>query len=63
MQSVHDNKIDPLFFFFCDEVSFHLHKHVSSLNNQYLSFENPHLMFEVPLHDIKVGVWCSGVVG
>jgi hypothetical protein len=27
--------------------------------NHHWSSENPHLMHEVPLHDIKAGVWCA----
>jgi hypothetical protein len=38
-------------------VWFHLHGHVSAQSNQYWSPVNSHLIHEVPLHDIKVGVW------
>jgi hypothetical protein len=28
-------------------------------NNRYWSAENPHSIHEVPLHDVKIGVWCA----
>jgi hypothetical protein len=28
-------------------------------NNHYYSSQNPHLTQEVPLHPLKVGVWCA----
>jgi hypothetical protein len=34
-----------------------LHGHVSSQNTWYWRLVNPYLSHEVPLHNIKVGVW------
>jgi hypothetical protein len=42
-----------------DEVWLHFCGHGSSQNNEYLSSVNPHLIHEVLLHDVKVGVWCA----
>jgi hypothetical protein len=60
LQSGHDGEVDPhLTSFFSEEAWFHLHGHVSSKNNLYWRPVNPHLIHEVPLHDVKVGVWCA----
>jgi hypothetical protein len=36
-----------------------LHRHVSPENDQNCNSANPHLIHEVPPHDIKVGMWCA----
>lgn len=28
-------------------------------SNKYCSTENPHTIYEVPLHDLKIGDWCE----
>lgn len=33
------------------------YSYVNSHNNRYWSTENPHVVHEVPLHNLKVGVW------
>jgi hypothetical protein len=45
--------------FFTDEAWFHLSGYVNSQNNRLWSSENPHELYQVPLHDQKVGVWCA----
>jgi len=37
----------------------HLSVHVNPQNNRYESEENPVLVYEVPIDDVKVGVWCA----
>jgi hypothetical protein len=32
-------------------------RHVNTQNNRYWSTENPHLLPEIPFHDVKVCVW------
>jgi hypothetical protein len=58
-QSVYDGMVDPDFVFYTDEAWFHLSGYVNSQNNRYWSAENPHSIHEVPLHDVKIGVWCA----
>ncbi|PSN33709.1 hypothetical protein C0J52_26546 [Blattella germanica] len=42
-----------------DEAWFHLNGYVNSQNSCYWDTENPHLVHEGPLHDLKVSVWCE----
>jgi hypothetical protein len=35
---------------------------VNSQNNSYCSTENPHSIHEVPLHDVKIRVWCAVIM-
>jgi hypothetical protein len=42
--------------------SYAIHFTLSKLkiqNNRYWGTENPHAVYEVPLHDVKLGVWCA----
>lgn len=57
--SVHDGNLDPQLMFMSDEAWFHLSGHVNSQNVRMWSTENPHIVQEVPLHPIKIGVWCA----
>jgi hypothetical protein len=54
-------QIDPTLVKFTDECWFHLGGHANSLNiwqeNWYA--QNPVLILEVPLHDVKFGAWCA----
>lgn len=43
-----------------DEAWFHLTGYVNSQNTHLWPMENPH---EVPLHPLKIGVWCGGLLG
>jgi hypothetical protein len=51
--------VDPDFVFYTDETWLHLSGYVNGQNNRYRSAENPHSIHEVPLHDVKIGVWCA----
>lgn len=44
------------------EAWFFLNGHVNTQNNRYWSVGKPRLIHKLPLHDIKVGVWCAIVV-
>ena len=56
---VHDGILDPQLTFFTDEAWFNLSGYVNSQNNRHWGAENPHVTFEIPLHDQKIGVWCA----
>jgi hypothetical protein len=43
---------------FSDEAWFHLSGYVNSQNTRLWGSENPHAMFEEPLHSQKVGLFC-----
>jgi hypothetical protein len=45
--------------FFSDEAWLHLQGYINTQNNHCWSSQNPHLTHEVPLHPVKVGVWCA----
>ena len=45
--------------FFSDEAWFHLSGYMNNQNSRVWSTENPHALFQKPLHDQKVGVWCA----
>jgi hypothetical protein len=59
LQSVVEGEIDRQLKFFPDEARFHLQGCINTQNNRYWSSQNPHLTHEVPLHPVKVGVWCA----
>jgi hypothetical protein len=50
---------DPELAFYANEALCNLSGYVNSQNNRYRSTENPHAVHEVPLHDLKVGVWSA----
>ena len=54
---VEEGPLDSLLYFTSDEAWFHLY--VNSQNTRYCSSENPHVIHETPLHDLKIGVWCA----
>jgi hypothetical protein len=58
LQSVVEGEIDPQLTFF-SEAWFHLQGYIHMQNNRYSSPQNPHLTHEVPLHPVKVCVWCA----
>jgi hypothetical protein len=45
--------------FYSDKAWYTLSGYINSQNNRYWSTENPYAVYEVPLHDLKVGVWCA----
>jgi hypothetical protein len=59
LQAVHDGVLDPELTSFTDEAWFHLSGYINAQNNRYWININLKQMFEVPLHDRKIGVWCS----
>jgi hypothetical protein len=59
LQSVVEREIDQQLTFFPDEEWFHLQRYINMQNNRYCSSQNPHLTQGVPLHPVKVGVWCA----
>jgi hypothetical protein len=59
LQSVFEGEIGLHLTFFPDEAWFHLREYINMQNNHYWSSQNPHLTHEVPLHLVKVGVWCA----
>jgi hypothetical protein len=56
---VFNGLFDPKLKFYFDEVWYTLSGYINNQNNRYWSRENPHDVHEVPLHDLKVGVWCA----
>jgi hypothetical protein len=52
-------EIDPQLALFSDEAWFYMQGYINTQNNRYWSSQNPHLTHEVPLHPVKVGVWCA----
>jgi hypothetical protein len=42
-----------------DEAWFHVSGNVNAHNSRIWDTENPHVLHQRPLHDIKVGVWCA----
>ena len=58
---VEEGRLDPLLYFISDEAWFHLSRYVNSQNTHYWSSENPHVIHETPLHDLKIGVWCAAL--
>jgi hypothetical protein len=59
LQAVHDGVLDPKLTFFSDEAWFHLSGYITAQNNRYWNIINLKKMFEVPLHNQKIGVWCA----
>jgi hypothetical protein len=54
-----ESEINLQLTFFSGEAWFHFQGYVNMQNNHYWSSQNPHLTHEVPLHLVKVGVWCA----
>ena len=42
-----------------DEAQFHLTGHVSKQNCRYWSDSNPRIVYERPLHPLRITVWCG----
>jgi inhibitor of nuclear factor kappa-B kinase subunit alpha len=59
LKNVHDGLVDPQLLFITDEAYFHLSGYVNSQNTRIWSDENPRSVHQIPLHDIKIGVWCA----
>jgi hypothetical protein len=56
---ISEGHLDLLMFFMTDEAWFHLLGYVNSQNSRYWGTKNPHELHKQPLHDQKIGVWCS----
>lgn len=57
------NEIDfPTKIIMSDEAHFHLCGYVNKQNYRFWGTENPRILHEVPLHPLKVTVWC-GIYG
>jgi hypothetical protein len=59
LQSVVGGEIDSQLTFFSDEAWFYLQGYINTQNNLYWNSENPHIIHEVSVHPVKVGVWCA----
>jgi hypothetical protein len=59
LKNVYDGLVDPQLLFITDEAYFHLSGYVNIQNTRIWSVENPHSVHQIPLHDIKIGVWCA----
>lgn len=59
LSMIEEELLDPLLYFMSDEAWFHLSGYVNSQNTRHWSCENPHIIYEAPLHDQKIGVWCA----
>ena len=59
LSMVEEGRLDPLLYFMSDKAWFHLSGYVNSQNTHYWSSENPHVIHETSLHDLKIGVWCA----
>jgi hypothetical protein len=59
LKNVHNGLVEPQLLFITDEAYFHLTGYVNSQNARFWSDENPHAVLHIPLHDIKIGVWCA----
>ena len=54
--SMAEGRLDSLLYFMSDEAWFYISGYVNSQNTRYWSSENPHVIHERPLHDLKIGV-------
>ena len=59
LSMVEEGCLNPLLYFMSDEAWFHISGYVNSQNTRYWSSENPHVIHETPLHDLKIDVWCA----
>ena len=59
LSMVEEGHLDPLLYLISDEAWFRLSGYVNSQNTRYWSSENPHVIHETPLQDLKIGVWCA----
>jgi hypothetical protein len=58
-ESVFNGLLGPELMSYSDQTWFILRGYVNSHGNRYWSKENPRSGHEVPLHDLKAGVWCT----
>lgn len=58
-ESVFNGLLDQELIFYFDKEWFTLNSYANSQNNRHWTTDNHHAVHEVPLHDLKSGVWCS----
>jgi hypothetical protein len=58
-ENVHDGLVDPQLLLIPDEAYVQLSGYVNSQNTRIWSDENTHPVIQIPLHDMKIGVWCA----
>ena len=56
---VHDGILGPQLTFFTNEAWFSLSGYVNSQNRRHWCADNPNIIFELPLHNQKIGVLCA----
>jgi hypothetical protein len=59
IRSVVEGEMDRQLTVFSAEAWCHLQGYINTQNNRYWNSQNPHLTHEIPLHRVKVGVWCA----
>jgi hypothetical protein len=59
LHAVLDREIGCILILFNNEACFCLSGYINSRNNRYQLAVNLMLIHDVPLHDMKVGVWCA----
>jgi hypothetical protein len=56
LKNVHDGLLDPQLLFVTDEAYFHVSGYVNYQKKQIWSGENPHTIYQIPLHYINIGM-------
>jgi hypothetical protein len=59
MKSADNGLVGPQLLLITDEAHFHVTCCVNSQNTGIWSDENPHVIHQIPLHDVKFGVCCA----
>jgi hypothetical protein len=59
VSAVIDGEIDPQLADVSVEAWFHLQGYINTQNKCYWNSQNPYLTHKVPLHPVKVRVWCA----
>jgi hypothetical protein len=58
-ESIFNGLLDPEHKLYSDEECITCSGYVNGENNGYRSTENPQVVYRVPAHDLKAGVWSS----
>jgi hypothetical protein len=59
LKNMHEGLVNPQLLLITDEAYFRLSGYVNPQKTGIWSDENPHAVYQTPLHDIKIGVWCA----
>jgi hypothetical protein len=59
LKNVHDGHIVSQLLFITDKADFQSRGYVNSQSTRIRSDRNPHAVHQIPLRDIKIGVWCA----